>query len=443
MKRCPKCGTVLDDDKRKCYMCGADLLRSAITHFGETFDAQIGATVSNSQDNVFNNVGNIQADPNDAVGNTGVDNSTFTSSGADFYNNSNDNNNSNNFSGLDGLNSMQYDNRTAIEKIFSGNQRFKSKDEINAELAMKKNEEGQQQNPFAQNNSINNNFNNNQNANKQDSNVLPFGQNNVSNPMGNMTNNTTNNTVQPVQPNLFKSPQQNNAQKSTKAKKPFGSFFKNNSDKTNVKQEKKKINWGDNLEKKDNVLNKKFSKEFLKNVHLDIGLIVNTACFIVFMIAMLIIYNKVIKPRNAENLQFGDLVYKINDDFLLKNEYSNSRTYTYGEDCNLRITYGTAAPDDTISKYFDETKERFSNNSDFITQESKLDINGNTWSTLEILQIEKNDTAISGTQTRVKYRFVTMVYDGSYYRIEFINTQSDNKCSAMYDEMQASMSFKK
>ncbi len=438
MKRCPKCGTVLDDDKRKCYMCGADLLKSAITHFGETFDAQIGATISNSQDNVFNSVGNIQADPNEAVGNTGVDNSTFTSSGADFYNNSNDNNN-NAFSGLDGLNSMQYDNRTALEKIFSGNQRFKSKDEINAELAMKKNDK-EQQTPFAQNN----NFNNNQDVNIQGNNMVPFPQNNVSNPVGNMVNNTMNDSVNlSGQPNLFKSPQQNNVPQNKKAKKPFSSFFKNNFKKPGEEQEKKKINWGDNLDKKDNVLNKKFSREFLKNVHLDIGLIVNTACFIVFIIAMLIIYNKVIKPRKAENLQFGDLVYKINDDFLLKNEYSNSRTYTYGEECNLRITYGTAAPDDTISKYFDETKEKFSSNSDFITQESKLDINGNTWSSLEILQIEKNDSAISGTQTKVKYRYVTMIYDGNYYRIEYTNTQSDNKCSAMYDEMQASMSFKK
>lgn len=84
MKKCPKCGTILDDSKKKCYMCGADLLRSSITNFGDSFNEQIGATVTTSQDNVFNNVENITAKVDDVVSNN--DNATFSqqSSSVDF-----------------------------------------------------------------------------------------------------------------------------------------------------------------------------------------------------------------------------------------------------------------------------------------------------------------------------------------------------------------------
>ena len=134
MKKCPKCGTILDDSKKKCYMCGCDLQKNNITNFGDVFDTQIGATVTKGQDNVFNNVENISAKVDDVFSNNSSNNSdaTFTnsSSSADFYKNQ-----------MNSLNSMQYDERTALEKIFSGDSRFRSKDEINAEEAMKMNKE--------------------------------------------------------------------------------------------------------------------------------------------------------------------------------------------------------------------------------------------------------------------------------------------------------------
>ena len=56
MKKCPKCGTILDDSKKKCYMCGTELSTNK-NPFGNglTFDNDIGATVTKNQDNVFNN----------------------------------------------------------------------------------------------------------------------------------------------------------------------------------------------------------------------------------------------------------------------------------------------------------------------------------------------------------------------------------------------------
>ena len=63
MKKCPKCGTVLDDSKKTCYMCGTVLNNNSPLNFGDTFDNQIGATVTKSQDNVFNNVDSFNQKP--------------------------------------------------------------------------------------------------------------------------------------------------------------------------------------------------------------------------------------------------------------------------------------------------------------------------------------------------------------------------------------------
>ncbi len=62
MKKCPKCGTILDDSKTKCYMCGENLGIGGSTSFLDSVDANndIGATISNNQDNVFNNGEDIE-----------------------------------------------------------------------------------------------------------------------------------------------------------------------------------------------------------------------------------------------------------------------------------------------------------------------------------------------------------------------------------------------
>ena len=59
MKKCPQCGTILEDSKKKCYMCGTEFQKRLFEDFGDTFDEQIGATVTNGQDNVFNSFENV------------------------------------------------------------------------------------------------------------------------------------------------------------------------------------------------------------------------------------------------------------------------------------------------------------------------------------------------------------------------------------------------
>lgn len=115
MKKCPQCGTILEETKKKCYMCGAELQKTLFGDFGDTFDEQIGATVTNGQNNAFNNVGNVMAGANGTISS---DNSQVTFSNSM---NSVEEVQENIASNLP----AKYDNRTAIEKIFSTDARYK------------------------------------------------------------------------------------------------------------------------------------------------------------------------------------------------------------------------------------------------------------------------------------------------------------------------------
>ncbi len=67
MKKCPKCGTILDDSKKKCYMCGTELSK-AVGNFAENFDVKVGAQTTAGQDNVFNNGKDLNAKGKDMFG---------------------------------------------------------------------------------------------------------------------------------------------------------------------------------------------------------------------------------------------------------------------------------------------------------------------------------------------------------------------------------------
>ena len=68
MKKCPKCGTILDDSKKKCYMCGANLTQSqSVKDFSSNFDRDVGAATTRVSDNVFNNGRDINVNAKDIV----------------------------------------------------------------------------------------------------------------------------------------------------------------------------------------------------------------------------------------------------------------------------------------------------------------------------------------------------------------------------------------
>lgn len=377
MKKCPKCGTILDDSKKKCYMCGADLLRSSITNFGDSFNEQIGATVTKSQDNVFNNVDNITAKIDDVVSSNNYDNVTFSqkSSSADFFKNE-----------LNGLNSLQYDDRTSLEKIFSNDTKFNNTNSIDANEAIK------------------------------------------------------NNNKEPLIQSGEYSPT-NNVPESSNVSNQFVNNDTEQKQKKNKDSDKPKINWGNNLT--GNGRNDVFNfRDKVSKRKINISFIVNTTCFILFLIGMGYIFFTYIKPRSGGNSSFGGLNYSIDSKFELKTDNANNRYYTKDSDCSIRINYGAANnTDGFIESYFEGIKETYENQDGYTTSTEKMQINGNMWSELNIIEIKGNSSSSSGYSTSFKYRHVSIVYNSNFYDVVFTNLNDDTECSTMYTDFVNSLSF--
>lgn len=399
MKKCPKCGTILDDSKKKCYMCGADLQRTTVTNFGDSFDEQIGATVTKSQDNVFNNVQNISAKVNDVISNS-TSNATFSqnSSSSGIYNNQ-----------INGLNSLHYDERTALEKIFTGDARFRSKDEINANEAMKQNEKNIP-NMGGNFNPTNGNLNNDVNPNFSN-NVMP--------------NNVVNNG-----PNFSPS----EVKKEVKHKD--GGFFNKKE-----KKEKPQINWGNNLSG-SNSDTSSYKDKVSKKFNLNISFIVNTLCFLLFLVGMGYLYFHYIKPEDDKIINLGGLNYSIDKEFLLKSDDTYSKYYTHGENCAVKVTYApTNDVDGFVDSYFETVKESYANNENYSNVVEDIKINDNLWHALSIIEFQDNAAATGGYSKVTKYKYVSMVYKGNFYNIVYANTDNESTCSAMYDKFINTLAF--
>lgn len=374
MKKCPKCGTILDDSKKKCYMCGCDLQKNNITNFGDVFDTQIGATVTKGQDNVFNNVENISAKVDDVFSNNSSNNNdaTFTnsSSSADFYKNQ-----------MNSLNSMQYDERTALEKIFSGDSRFRSKDEINAEEAMKMNKEKD---------------------------------------VGNTSKEVSSFFSQELQPKELEKPPL------------FPPEEK--------KKEKPRINWGNNLTSNNDVSG--YQDKVGRKFPISLSFIFNTVCFILFLCGMGYIYFTYIKPEKDKNVNFGGLNYSINENFILKTDDNYSKYYTMGDSCSIRISYGyTNDVSNYVEEYFEQIKNDFTEEKGYTSVTEDMKINDNMWHSLSIMDLEQNAAGTGGYSPSIKFKYVSIVYKGSFYNIIYSNTRNDNDCSSGFDQLIQTLAF--
>ena len=122
MKKCPKCGTILDDSKKTCYMCGTSLNQANFSRFGDMFDSQIGATISETQDNVFSEQEDLNPFKEDLK--KKKENSSFISNDKVTSHYFNEN--------LNNLNELERDERSNLKKewdnIFN-KEEFKSKND--------------------------------------------------------------------------------------------------------------------------------------------------------------------------------------------------------------------------------------------------------------------------------------------------------------------------
>ncbi len=446
MRKCPKCGTILDDTKRKCYMCGSDIQLKTQIDFLNGFDDQVGAAVTKSQDNVFNSVPDISVKLDDVMPKA-EENVTFTSSSnsADVFKNQ-----------LNNLNSMQYDERTAIEKIFTTDSRFRNKDEINAEEAMKKNPKKEvEENPFF---SGTNTTNVVSSENVQQEN--PFKDNGLEqNPFQNNVNNQTNNDtlfqqmgndsmqqqmIPPMNQQLNQSMQQTQiVQNNQQPVMPVAPVVKEKKKKNKKKKEIPSINWGNNLTNNSDNFSFKFLNGNKNKFKVSPSFIFNTVCFVLFASALIFMYFKFRNdPDKTGIVELGGLSYKIDAKFNLKDNENFTKYYTHGDNCVVRISFSkTSDPVGFMENYFDKVQEEYNTENGYITQRNELKLNGNTWAEITVAEFKDNPAATGGYGIFPKYKFVTMVYESNFYEIRYVNLDNDSTCSAMYDDLLESLEF--
>jgi len=424
MKKCPKCGTILDDSKVKCYICGTDLQRQNLTNFGNNFNENIGATVANNQGNVFSQNSSIQNGTNPANTNTIVSNSNYSNS---LYNNQ-----------LNNLNSMAFDNRTALEKMFSSDDRFKSKNELNAEKAMK---EHQKRNNFV--NAFNNSISNSQQqVNGKKTLVQP-----VQAPVpGAMPNAPTPGNVPPqkgVKPvkkqkkSLFK---KKNKGVEQVASQPLPQPINNGQQPANNQTPpngKPPINWGNNLTNNTPAPNGETKGKF------NFSMVFNILALIISITGVLLVYFKLFKPDSETKVShLGGLQYAISNNFVLKDEKSNSKIYNFGEFCSIGIFYGpTNAVDSYLDDLYNSIKEEHAKDKIKVNKQTAK-YNNNVWTEINLVDLASSEVNPTGFTALTKIQYIAILYEGNYYKIVYQNTQDNAICSASYSSFKETLGFK-
>ncbi len=423
MKKCPKCGTILDDSKVKCYICGTDLQRQNLTSFGNNFNESIGATVSNNQGNVFSQNNNIQNGMNQGSTNTIVSNSNYSNS---LYNNQ-----------LNNLNSMAFDDRTALEKMFSSDDRFKSKNEINAEKAIKEN---QKRNNFV--NAFNNSVSNSQQQGVPRRRPVPNGANpSVNGPVSLNGRPPVNMPPQaPAQPlkkgkkGLFKKKKK---EITPVVSQPVPQAVGNGQQGPNAPAGKPPINWGNNLTNNDP------SGNTAKKEKVNLSLIFNILALVISITGVLLVYFKVVRPDSETKVShLGGLKYTISNNFILKDEKSNSKIYNYGELCSIGIFYGpTNAVDSYLDDLYTSIKEEHAKDNIKVNKQTAK-YNNNVWTEINLVDIAANEVNPTGYSALTRIQYIAILYEGNFYKIVYQNTQDNAICSASYSSFKESLAFK-
>lgn len=179
------------------------------------------------------------------------------------------------------------------------------------------------------------------------------------------------------------------------------------------------------------------------NVQVSKSFIFNTACFVVFILMMVFVYFTFIKEPTSTITELGGLSYDIDTEFVLTNENSGSKYYSYnGDNCALRVTYGSANSDGFLSSYFDTVREGFKGNAKYTFQNEEIKIHNNTWTGLSVMEISENSQVNGGYESLLKYKYASIVYNANFYHIVFVNIDSDDKCNTMFNDFMGTLQFK-
>lgn len=153
-------------------------------------------------------------------------------------------------------------------------------------------------------------------------------------------------------------------------------------------------------------------------------------------------YFNFIKSKDNGNSSFGGLNYKLDEKFELKTDNANSRYYINGDNCTIRINYGAASGGDGfIESYYEGIKSTYENQPGYTTVTEKMQINGNVWSELNVVEIKGDSNNSSGYTTATKFRHTSIVYNANFYDIVYTNLDNDSECTAMYKKFTSSLTF--
>ena len=344
MKKCPKCGTILDDSKTKCYMCGENLGVGGSVSFLDSVDNDIGATISSNQDNVFNNGEDIEVLNLEEVAQPQEEAQTFvshSSSSRDIYGSEiNQLNMGNNSGSVDNYNPFVDDQIPTTPQVMP-----------------------QQPAPVPE---------------LPPANLPPVDQ------------------FQPVQPLPVANAKPEKPPKPPKEKKPIPK-----------------------------------------------AMIFNTICFIIFMGLIIFAYFKFIRKEDNENVRLNSLTYTIDPRFTLQDNSSEvtANTYKYGEECVVKLEYGfTNDTEEAEDKYINSVIKQYETSLDMIAGKEEYKVKGNTWKTVSFYYVKKGEgDNLEADKSKLRYQYMTVLHNGSLYKIQYFNPTSEEECETMYQTFKTTL----
>lgn len=179
-----------------------------------------------------------------------------------------------------------------------------------------------------------------------------------------------------------------------------------------------------------------------KTFKFNFRVIFNLCCVIFFLGALYWVYQKFSHPNNGNVISMGGLSYQISNNFKLSSNSENSKFYTYGDNCQLRVTYGDTNNEDSfIDNYFANQEQNFKNDPNNHSVREQLKINNNTWQSLRIVSLEESPAASQGLIEITKYKYIAVTHNSNYYFAIFVNLNDDNTCTAMYNDFLETLNF--
>ena len=496
MKKCPKCGTILDDSKKKCYMCGTSLtLSNSVSDFSANFNDEIGSSVTKAADNVFNNGEDINVNSKDIVDGEINNNGSFfshNSSSRDYFGGE-----------INKLNSegVKKEGRFAKRKEEKTKDKFfgkpkeipQNKERIPQDMLdsiIEKNNE-QQQKKFAQPEILEeakviksnivqeekkkeealpdafkgfNSYNDEKTLEKtkelkKSNNFFSFGSDNKNDgnsiydvPKDKGNSNDFFSADSNKQNSIYTN--NNNINENNNNFSSAFSFYNENKkddNRNNMHEKEKNSNLGQQdfskMKEKRNVDWGSNVKRNLNRTKTDIKetgrAIFNITCTVIFVGLMIFVYFKFFRADKYE--QIMGLKYRIPATFKLAMSSSESKYYEsekLGNECSIRVMVGATQGDSYEESFFRYVRNIYAQESEDATStHESIKINGNLWQSEKVIFLPKDSKNVNYENIIPRYNYTLMIYNGAFYNINYTNIKEDSDCHKDLKNIMYSVEF--